>query len=258
MEMIHCSNCDKITGFKRALGFGTFFAVLITAGVWIFVLPFYPKRCIVCGLTKGKTDLPWYRLWYFWVSLGIVVILPVLMILKGGDKKPPQTSATSQASDSQQNDHNSGVSMFQEVREHDTTQPQKSAGEPPVTISQDKITAYLRYIDLASEYDNNEVRADSLYKNKIILVKGLMRTVRNDDYGNSVLVFAKYNDMLGVECVWDRSNKDELVDLRPDMGVPVVGVCKGKMYETVYLNNCRLYRPPEEASKHDQQSPPQP
>lgn len=52
MEMVHCPNCSKMTGHKRALGWGTFFAVLITAGLWIFIIPFYPKRCIICG--EGK------------------------------------------------------------------------------------------------------------------------------------------------------------------------------------------------------------
>ncbi len=26
MEMVHCPNCNAVTGHKRALGFGTFFA----------------------------------------------------------------------------------------------------------------------------------------------------------------------------------------------------------------------------------------
>ena len=52
MEMIHCPNCDRRTGHKRAFGWGTFFAAVITAGLWIFVLPFYPMRCIVCGERK--------------------------------------------------------------------------------------------------------------------------------------------------------------------------------------------------------------
>ncbi len=49
MQMAYCPNCGKITGHKRALGFGTFFAFILTGGLWIIVLIFYPKRCIVCG-----------------------------------------------------------------------------------------------------------------------------------------------------------------------------------------------------------------
>src|ERR1039458_4865327 len=52
MQMIYCPNCGKLTGFKRALGFGTFFMVLLTCGLWLLVIPFYPVRCINCGLQR--------------------------------------------------------------------------------------------------------------------------------------------------------------------------------------------------------------
>jgi hypothetical protein len=56
MKFSHCTNCEKDTGHKRALGWGTFFAVILTAGGWFFVIPFYPIRCIACG--KGEISLP--------------------------------------------------------------------------------------------------------------------------------------------------------------------------------------------------------
>jgi hypothetical protein len=51
MKMTHCDNCGKSTGHKRALGFGTLFMVLLTGGLWLIAIPFYPVRCIVCGNT---------------------------------------------------------------------------------------------------------------------------------------------------------------------------------------------------------------
>ena len=53
MELSYCGNCEKKTGHKRSTSFATFFAVIITMGIWIFAIPFYPKRCIICGMTKG-------------------------------------------------------------------------------------------------------------------------------------------------------------------------------------------------------------
>ena len=49
MRMGYCPNCSKTTGHKRALGWGTFFAVILTGGLWLLVILFYPTRCIVCG-----------------------------------------------------------------------------------------------------------------------------------------------------------------------------------------------------------------
>jgi hypothetical protein len=51
MKMMYCSNCGKSTGHKRALGFGTLFMVLLTGGLWLIAIPFYPLRCIICGNT---------------------------------------------------------------------------------------------------------------------------------------------------------------------------------------------------------------
>ena len=44
----------RTTGYERAFGFGTLFAVLVTAGFWLFALPFYPRRCTVCKLTTTE------------------------------------------------------------------------------------------------------------------------------------------------------------------------------------------------------------
>lgn len=49
MRMAFCESCKQQMGYPRALGWGTFFAILLTLGLWLLVLPFYPLRCIGCG-----------------------------------------------------------------------------------------------------------------------------------------------------------------------------------------------------------------
>jgi hypothetical protein len=61
MQVFHCPNCGQPRGFRRSLGFGTLFAVVLTCGAWILALPFYPVRCIQCGLTRHSA---------WWHSLG--------------------------------------------------------------------------------------------------------------------------------------------------------------------------------------------
>jgi hypothetical protein len=56
MKTAYCPTCAKETGFQRKLGFGTFFAVLLTAGFWLFALPFYPQRCSICGNDAMQTQ----------------------------------------------------------------------------------------------------------------------------------------------------------------------------------------------------------
>lgn len=49
MGMAFCPSCKRETWYKRNIGVGTLLAALATCGFWIFVIPFYKKRCKVCG-----------------------------------------------------------------------------------------------------------------------------------------------------------------------------------------------------------------
>ncbi|MBF0464693.1 MAG: hypothetical protein HQK88_07975 [Nitrospirae bacterium] len=49
MVIKHCSLCDRPTGFKRSFGIATLIACGSTLGLWLFIMPFYPKRCTICG-----------------------------------------------------------------------------------------------------------------------------------------------------------------------------------------------------------------
>lgn len=59
MRMDYCPNCRQRVGFRRALGWGTFFAAVLTLGFWLLTLPFYALRCVRCGEALGAdSDLP--------------------------------------------------------------------------------------------------------------------------------------------------------------------------------------------------------
>lgn len=93
-----CANCGQPRGFARRLGFGTFFMVLITFGLWLFVIPFYPKRCSVCGCVRSATNIqdavaqrsPWEL-------IGLVVVVLVILVAvfsNKSDDKPTPTPIT--------------------------------------------------------------------------------------------------------------------------------------------------------------------
>ena len=84
MQMLQCPNCGKLTGFKRALGFGTLFMVILTCGLWLLVIPFYPARCINCGLTRGSAISHNFAVWFRELSPAskfLVLVSPVLLLL---------------------------------------------------------------------------------------------------------------------------------------------------------------------------------
>jgi hypothetical protein len=56
MQVAFCANCNKHTGHKRRIGVGTLLVVLITFGWSLLLIPFYSKRCVVCGLTTSEAN----------------------------------------------------------------------------------------------------------------------------------------------------------------------------------------------------------
>lgn len=50
----YCRNCEGNVGFKRHIGWGTFFGCVVTGGLLLLMIPFYPKRCIKCGKEYEK------------------------------------------------------------------------------------------------------------------------------------------------------------------------------------------------------------
>lgn len=57
MKDAYCNNCRKMTGHKRTLGWGTFFGGIFTGGFSLLIIPFYPKRCIICGMELSGKEL---------------------------------------------------------------------------------------------------------------------------------------------------------------------------------------------------------
>ena len=86
MEFIYCPNCRKDTGHRRALGWGTFFIAILTWGFWLLAIPFYPKRCIVCGHGNEPSSISklsnysylpsnekkWYKKW--WAIIIFIIV----------------------------------------------------------------------------------------------------------------------------------------------------------------------------------------
>jgi hypothetical protein len=52
VRLAQCPTCGTQRPFQRALGWGTFFACVVTFGFWIFAIPFYPLRCRSCGTER--------------------------------------------------------------------------------------------------------------------------------------------------------------------------------------------------------------
>jgi hypothetical protein len=83
MQMIYCPNCGKRAGFKRTLGFGTVLMVLVTCGLWLLVIPFYPVRCMNCGMKRSSAVMQNILAWYRGLNRGsraYVILVPLVIL----------------------------------------------------------------------------------------------------------------------------------------------------------------------------------
>jgi len=188
MQMIQCPNCGKLTGFKRALGFGTFFMVLLTCGLWLLAIPFYPARCMTCGLTRGSAFTHNFATWYRGLSpaaKSLVLILPALLFFglvmlnsfqnSGTQHNPqndgPTTDLSQSSNDSQQSSSpasGNAESLIRISAENLLAEFQRSEADKEVRIKKESLSTYLN--------DNTET-AEARYTGKRIQVTGIVTGV---------------------------------------------------------------------------------
>jgi hypothetical protein len=170
MEMIYCPNCAKQTGFKRALGFGTFFVALLTAGFWLLAIPFYPVRCINCGLARGSAlrhdkDPSKASPNSGFVFLVILTAVGVLWLV---DKGPARDPARSITKDQQHNET---------LASTPTATGSVSPQEPSVARAQQDAPPSVDAQTLLAAYQRDESGARATYDGRKVSITGALTGV---------------------------------------------------------------------------------
>jgi len=188
MQMIQCPNCGKLTGFKRFLGFGTFFMVLLTCGLWLLMIPLYPARCMTCGLTRGSVFTHNFAQWYRGLSPAakvFVLIFPAviffgLVMLNSFQNSGTQPSLqsnepTTDLSQSSNDHHQSSSPASRDTEsvisisaENLLAEFQRSEADKELRIKNESLSTYLN--------DKTET-AEDRYKDKRIQVTGIVTGV---------------------------------------------------------------------------------
>jgi hypothetical protein len=58
MKNYYCANCGRQTPHKRFFLWGSWIMTCLTGFFWLLAIPFYPKRCIICGNKLGEFTGP--------------------------------------------------------------------------------------------------------------------------------------------------------------------------------------------------------
>ena|ERR1700748_653902 len=101
----------------------------------------------------------------------------------------------------------------------------KVEDETGIAISVDK---------LCQDFTTDEAKADSLYLNKAIQVKGKITELSSNMDGGLMMVFAASNNIDDVECALREKN----TTLKVGAAVVVKGFCTGKTITGISLTDC--------------------
>ncbi len=94
---------------------------------------------------------------------------------------------------------------------------------------------------LFSEYSQNEKAANAKYFDKIINVRGLLKTIDKDHTGTISLGLDAGDPMGGVSCELDARHSSDAGQIHTGDSVTVTGTCAGLLTDVV-LNRCALVK----------------
>jgi len=99
--------------------------------------------------------------------------------------------------------------------------------------------------DLINAFEKDEKTANAQYLDKIIAVKGSVKTIEKDDRGNYSIVLGDNSSMSSVRCSMDSVHAREVISINEGTEVVVKGACTGfnadeLLGSDVILNRCVL------------------
>jgi hypothetical protein len=110
------------------------------------------------------------------------------------------------------------------------------AGQPATTEAP---VATLSAFALYQAYEENEVRADAMYKGKWIRVSGTVDSIGKDILDTPYITLEAGQLLMSVQAMFARSDSNLLVSMNKGAHVTVTCKCDGK-FGNVSLRNCRF------------------
>ena len=157
--------------------------------------------------------------------IGGLVIIGALGSITGGNSNnkisdSKQTSISVESSDSKQtsvsNENNNKKQM-----------------EPELSISA---------AELINAYNENEVKADKMYKGKIVEVNGIVDGIDSDMDDKAVVRLSDGDEfsIYTVSCCIDDENQDKACELNKGENVTIIGKADGEVIGLPYIKDCKI------------------
>lgn len=161
------------------------------------------KACPSCG-AKNKKPL-YKRLWF--IILCVMVLALLIGTTSTSNNKTDSKTKTSQAS-------------------------------TPIPVPEQVIE--VSAAELIKAYQDNEVRADGIYKNKRLRVSGIVSDISVVLGKTSVTMGTGEMFEWGIVCYPQTNQQDRVAGLNKGDTVTIIGTCDGKSLLSVTMKNCVL------------------
>ena len=131
---------------------------------------------------------------------------------------------------------NKQISVSNEISDNKQTSvsnENKKQMEPELSISA---------TELINAYKENEVKADKMYKGKIVEVNGIVDGIDSDIDDKAVVRLSDGDEFsfYTVSCRIDDDNQDRACELKKGQNVTIVGVADGEIVGEPYIENCKI------------------
>ncbi|MBV7440475.1 OB-fold putative lipoprotein [Weeksellaceae bacterium TAE3-ERU29] len=93
---------------------------------------------------------------------------------------------------------------------------------------------------LYSAYEQNEISADEMYKNKKLGITGTISNIGKDIF-DSPYISLEVDFLQNVNCYFDKDNNKFISQLRKGQQITIIGTCKGMSLTDVIIKNCELW-----------------
>ena len=191
-------------------------------------------KCKVCGkeISKGakcpncvKDSRCFFSRHKVLTVIGGLVIIAALGSITGGNSNN-KISDSKQISVSVENSDSKQTSVSNE-------NSNKKQMEPELSISA---------TELINAYNENEVKADKMYKGKIVEVNGIVDGIDSDMDDKAVVRLSDGDkfSIYTVSCYIDDENKDNACELKKGENVTIIGKADGEIIGEPVIKDCKI------------------
>ena len=96
--------------------------------------------------------------------------------------------------------------------------------------------------ELINAYKENEVKADKMYKGKIVEVNGIVDGINSGIDDKAIVILSDGDEFSfnNIQCCIDDENQDKACELEKGQNVTIIGEASGEIAGTPFIKDCKI------------------